>query len=230
MPPRFILAATIAQMEQFISTPAARNPFVSAFNDRMAAACGIAPATREGLRAQAEADHRVAGLSRVAAGAGGAAFDAGPGDRRGRPVALEGGAEAYAFFLRAYTSTTTRPTRFMPSGCARSRDSKVRSTRSPGGSERTEGRSARASRSSRRIWRIRPTEAGRTAIMADIDAMIPDAGERSKPLFDKTPRAAVEARPFPEFRESNAAASYTSPARDGSRPGTFQIPLRPSRT
>jgi uncharacterized protein (DUF885 family) len=47
-------------------------------------------------------------------------------------------------------------------------------------------------------------------------------------LFDKTPRAPVEARPFPKFRESNAAANYTVPARDGSRPGIFQIPLRPS--
>ena len=64
--------------------------------------------------------------------------------------------------------------------------------------------------------------------MADINSIIRDAQQRSMALFDKTPRAPVEARPFPKFREANAAANYTVPARDGSRPGIFQIPLRPS--
>jgi uncharacterized protein (DUF885 family) len=39
----------------------------------------------------------------------------------------------------------------------------------------------------------------------------------------------VVAQPYPRFREANAAASYSAPALDGSRPGTFQIPLRPER-
>src|SRR5262249_61191023 len=39
----------------------------------------------------------------------------------------------------------------------------------------------------------------------------------------------VEARPFARFREANAAANYTSPPVDGSRPGIVQIPLRPER-
>ena len=47
-------------------------------------------------------------------------------------------------------------------------------------------------------------------------------------LFDQTPRAPVVARAFPRFLEANAAANYNVPARDGSRPGIFQIPLRPS--
>ena len=36
------------------------------------------------------------------------------------------------------------------------------------------------------------------------------------------------AKPYPPFRWASAAASYNAPAPDGSRPGTFQIPLRPS--
>ncbi len=47
--------------------------------------------------------------------------------------------------------------------------------------------------------------------------------------FDRTPKAPVEARPFPRFREANAAANYTAPPADGSRPGIVQIPLRPER-
>jgi uncharacterized protein (DUF885 family) len=38
----------------------------------------------------------------------------------------------------------------------------------------------------------------------------------------------VIAQPYPRFRENNAAASYNAPPLDGARPGTFQMPLRPS--
>ncbi len=72
------------------------------------------------------------------------------------------------------------------------------------------------------------SEEGRTRIMADVSGIILDAQKRSMALFDRVPRAPVTARPFPAFRENTAAANYTAPARDGSRPGTVQIPLRPS--
>jgi uncharacterized protein (DUF885 family) len=64
--------------------------------------------------------------------------------------------------------------------------------------------------------------------MGDVNEIIRDAQQRSMTLFDRVPRAPVVARPYPAFRENTAAASYTAPARDASRPGTFQIPLRPS--
>ncbi len=73
----------------------------------MAAVSGISAATRDRLRAQAEEITARPGLSRLAAGARGAASAAGgaidaagvsrlPGRRR----------SAYAYFLRAFTSTT----------------------------------------------------------------------------------------------------------------------------
>jgi uncharacterized protein (DUF885 family) len=46
---------------------------------------------------------------------------------------------------------------------------------------------------------------------------------------DRHPRASVIAQPYPRFREATAAASYNAPPLDGSRPGIFQIPLRPER-
>jgi uncharacterized protein (DUF885 family) len=39
----------------------------------------------------------------------------------------------------------------------------------------------------------------------------------------------VIAQPYPRFREANAAASYLTPPMDGTRPGIFQMPLRPER-
>jgi uncharacterized protein (DUF885 family) len=73
------------------------------------------------------------------------------------------------------------------------------------------------------------TDAGRAKIMADIDTMIRDAEKRADALFDIRPKAEVIARPYPEYRWASAAASYTAPPLDGSRPGVYQMPLRKDR-
>jgi uncharacterized protein (DUF885 family) len=228
IPPRFILAATIAQMEQFISTPAAQNPFVTAFNDRMAAASGFPAAARERLRAQAEEitagqiypawQRALAALRPLQAGATDAA-----GVSR-----FPGGAEAYAYFLRAFTSTTLTAEEIHQIGLrevARLEGEMDAIFTTLG---RTKGSITARVAQLEKDLAYPNTDAGRTAIMADINGILRDAQQRSMTLFDKTPRAPVEARPFPKFREANAAANYTMPARDGSRPGIFQIPLRPS--
>ena len=228
IPPRFILAATIAQMEQFISTPAAQNPFVTAFNDRMVLASGISAATRERLREQAAEitarqvypawERALAALRPLQA----AATDAAGLSR------FPGGADAYAFSLRAFTSTTLTADEIHQVGLRevarleREMDAIFMKLGSTKGSipERIE--------QLEKDLGYPNTEAGRAAIMAEINGILRDAQQRSMTLFDKTPRAPVEARPFPTFREASAAANYTVPARDGSRPGIFQIPLRPS--
>jgi len=71
--------------------------------------------------------------------------------------------------------------------------------------------------------------AGRARLMADIDTMIRDAERRSAVLFDLRPKAPVIAQPYPEYRWQSAAASYTAPPLDGSRPGVYQMPLRKER-
>ena len=65
--------------------------------------------------------------------------------------------------------------------------------------------------------------------MARRRGIMRDAEKRAASQFDRRPKAPVVARPFQRFREANAAANYNAPARDGSRPGIFQIPLRPER-
>ena len=228
IPPRFILAATIAQMEQFISTPAAQNPFVTAFNDRMAAASGISAEARERLRAEAEKitagqvypawQRALAALRPLQA----AATDAAGLSR------FPGGAEAYAYFLRAFTSTTLTAEEIHQIGLrevARLEGEMDAIFTKLG---RTKGSITARVAQLEKDLAYPSTDAGRAAIMADINGILRDAQQRSMTLFEKTPRAPVEARPFPKFREANAAANYTVPARDGSRPGIFQIPLRPS--
>jgi uncharacterized protein (DUF885 family) len=73
------------------------------------------------------------------------------------------------------------------------------------------------------------TDKGRAAIMADIDDILADALVRTQSLFDVRPESPVVAEPYPEFMWATAAARYNPPPPDGSRPGIFQMPLRPNR-
>lgn len=227
-PPRFILGATVTQLEQFIGTPAAQNPFVSAFDARMATVPAISAAKREELRALAEQIT----ASQIYPAWRNALEVLRPLQGRASDVAglsrFPGGAEAYAYHLRRFTSTNLTADEIHQIGLrevARIEGEMDTILRRLGRSDGT---------ISQRIGQLEKdrayplTEEGRTRIMRDVDALIADAQRRSVSLFDRTPRAPVVARPFPRFREANAAANYNGPSRDGSRPGTFQIPLRAS--
>ena len=52
-----------------------------------------------------------------------------------------------------------------------------------------------------------------------------DAEQRAALIFDLRPKAPCEVRREPPFTEKSAAAHYTLPARDGTRPGIFWAPL-----
>lgn len=66
----------------------------------------------------------------------------------------------------------------------------------------------------------------RPAILAQYAEMVKDAERRSESLFNLKPRAPVEVRREPPLTEASAAAHYSLPAPDGSRPGVFWVPLR----
>jgi uncharacterized protein (DUF885 family) len=228
IPPRFIVRTTIAQLRQFISTPPAQNPYVTAFWDRMTASGAIPQARREELRAAATtitADEiypawkkAIAVLEPLVAKT---TDDAGL-------WRLKGGDAAYAYNLRRFTTTTLTPDEIHQIGLrevARLEKEMDATFRKIG---RTTGTVKERIAQLEKDLAYPLTEAGRMQIMADVNGMITDAQKRSMLLFDRVPRAPVVARPYPAFRENTAAASYNGPARDGSRPGTFQIPLRPS--
>src|SRR5213080_362519 len=139
------------------------------------------------------------------------------------------GAKAYAYFLKRYTTAGLSPDQIHEIGLQQvARIEKEMDT-----IFRRLGRTAGSVRD--RIEKLKDdlrypeTEEGRKRIMADVEQILHDSERRSALLFDQTPKAPVVAQPYPRFREANAAANYTSPAPDGSRPGTFQIPLRPER-
>jgi len=226
VPPRFIIRATIAQMQQFIATPAAKNPFVATFDQRLALSKAVSDARREELRGQVE--KTVAsqvypawkrGIALLQPLVSKATDDAGL-------WCYKGGADAYAFALRRYTTTSLTADQIHDIGLKRVAELEGKMDEVFRQIGRTQGsvRDRIAQLNKEQAYPL--TEEGRTQIITDANAIIRDAQKRSAAQFDRTPAAPVEARPFPRFREANAAANYTQPAADGSRPGIVQIPLR----
>ncbi len=65
------------------------------------------------------------------------------------------------------------------------------------------------------------TDAGREEALAEYRRIIVEATPFLGETFDVVPRAPVEVRRIPEFKEKTSASHYNQPAMDGSRPGIF---------
>jgi uncharacterized protein (DUF885 family) len=230
LPPKFILEVTSDQMRDFIDPPPDENPFVSAFVQKLEAIPALTEERRAELRKDAEniVINRIypawkKAISLLAAQIPDSTDDAGL-------WRLKGGDAAYVFFLRRYTTTNLSPDAIHEIGLREvarietEMDAILRRLGHTTGTikERLEKVAATQAYSNPR------SEESRAQIMRDIQAMLVDAEARAALLFDLRPKAKVVAQPFPSFLEENAAASYNSPAPDGSRPGVFQYPRRVS--
>jgi uncharacterized protein (DUF885 family) len=228
LPPSFILRATIAQMRRFIASAPAQNPFVATFAQKVAAISALSDQQRAQLQVQAEqivqSEIYPAWQKAIAlldSQLPNATDDAGL-------WRLNNGAAAYAYFLRRSTTTDLTPDQIHEIGLRqvealdREMDLVLRRLGRTDGSVKE------------RIGQLRrdttypdPTsDESRAQVMRDIEVILRDAEKRATLLFDSTPRAPVVAQPFPRFLEANAAANYSTPPADGSRPGVFQFPLR----
>ncbi len=229
LPPTFILNATIAQMQQFVASPPAESPLVTALETKMGAVPEISPERQEALRREAirivEAEVYPAwqaGIATLESQLPDSTDDAGLGR-------FEVGADLYAQRLRVHTTTDLTAEEIHQIGQSEvsrieaEMDGLLQQIGYVDGSIAERVAQAQAAVS------YPPTEDGRTRIMADIDLILEDAQQRTAALFDVRPEAPVVARPYPEFRWASAAASYTAPPADGSRSAVFQMPLRPSR-
>jgi uncharacterized protein (DUF885 family) len=228
IPPTFILNATIKQMQNFIDPAPAQNPFVATLTQKMEAVKSLTPERRDSLRAEAA---KVVETQVYPAWKRGIALLQSQLPRSTDEAGIskyKGGAEAYKYFLKRFTTTDLTPEQIHEIGLnevARIEGEMDNIFRQIG---RTKGTVKE------RIEQLRldmqypnPTsEASRAQIMRDIDGIIRDAEKRSELIFDKRPKSPVIAQPFPTFRENNAAANYNPPPPDGSRPGVYQYPRR----
>ena len=231
VPPRFIMRATIVQMRQFIATPPAKNPFVTAFADRMAAAKAVPDARREELRAQAE---KIVAAQVYPAWKRGIALLEPLVGRANDDAGLwrfKGGDDAYKFALRRFTTTNLTAEEIHQIGLKRvaeieqEMDVILKKLGRTQGTlqERIEsarekpGVSTHRRRTHGPSWRTwsrfsRDARAARGARSSISDPRRPSSRSRIRGSAKRTPRPTTARR-----------------RRTDRGPGTFQIPLRPER-
>ncbi len=228
-PPRFILQATIDQMEQFLSPNPTDNPLVSTFTTKMQSIEGLGNERRQQLSDEAAqiVNNQVYPAWREALAVLRSQLPLATGDAG--LWRFEQGADVYAYQLKRYTTTNLTADEIHQIGLREvSRleaeiDGLLRQIGLSSGSinDRTLALKTKLG--------YPPTDEGRERIMADINGILRVAEQRATELFDLQPIAQVIAQPYPRFRWPNAAASYTAPPLDASRPGVFQMPLRDNR-
>lgn len=229
LPPRFILAATIGQMRRFVAPEPAANPLVTVLRDKTASIAELNAARQAELLAAATAvvaaevypawQRAIEALEALLPSATDAAGLA----------RFERGAELYAERLRHYTTTGLTAEEIHAIGLAEVARIEVEMDALFRSLGYTEGSISEREARLQADSSYPNTAEGRARIMADIDAILADALARTAESFDVRPATPVIAQPYPEFRWENAAASYTQPPTDRSRPGIFQMPLRPSQ-
>ena len=231
LPPRFILQATVKQMRGFIDPSPAQNPFVAVFAQKMKAVKSLPEGKRDQLRAEAEkiVGEQVYPAWRKAIGLLDSQMPKTTDDAG--LWRLKGGAETYAYDLRRFTTTNLTPEQIHEIGLKQVDRIETEMDQVFRRLGRTEGSvKDRTAKLERDLQYPDPaSEASRQKIMDDINGILRDAEKRAALLFDKRPKAPIIAQPFPRFSEANAAANYTPPPADGSRPGVFQYPRRLER-
>jgi uncharacterized protein (DUF885 family) len=227
LPPKFILLATIRQMQNFVGLSPADNPFVTILSRKMAALKTVPAARQAELRSEAE---NIVGAEVIPAWKKAIALLESQVPRATDDAGLwrlKGGADAYAYFLHFFTTTSVSPDQVHESGLRQvERIEKQMDTLL-----RQLGRTAGPLKE--RIEKLKSdleypdpaSDASRAQILQDIEGILRDAEKRALSLFNRRPKSPVVVQATPRFRENNAAPRYIPPARDGSRPGTFEYPL-----
>jgi uncharacterized protein (DUF885 family) len=223
--PDFITRSAIGQFDRFLEKGAAQNVLVTSLSERAADKEGLAASDREALVASAEKIVRETII---------------PAFERARALLQEQlpqtssdaglwrlprGNEAYAYALGYFTTTTLDAREIHQIGLfevARIEGEMDGLLRQLGYQEGSvQDRFKRLNADSQPPAEPDP----RPGLLARYEEILADSLKRSQALFDLQPKALCAVRREPPFTEKTAAAHYTTPARDGSRPGVFWAPL-----
>lgn len=226
IPPRFVLERIIGQVDGFVAAPAAQNPLVATFDERLAElgaavsaearAKFVAAATREVTETVLPAYRRLRDL--MAALLPAATADDGV-------WRLPRGAEAYKHALAASTTTALTADEIHAIGrreVARLEAEMDAILRQLGF---TEGPVATRVEQVNRSLALPAEPDPRPILLAKVQEVVKDAGLRSVAAFDLRPVAPVIVKREPAFSEASSAAHYSDPAPDGTAPGIYWLPL-----
>jgi uncharacterized protein (DUF885 family) len=225
VPPKFILQATLDGIDRFLAPAPRDNVLVTTLDTRAQPIAGFSAEDR--AAAVGEAERTVATAVLPAFGRVRALLSeeiAAATDDAGL-WRLAHGAEAYAAALHVNTTTDLTADQIHRRGLAEVARIEREMDRLLSELGYREG--SAADRYAKLQQSVQPAAEPdpRPALIEEYGRILRDAEERAKSLFDLRPKAAVRVLREPPFTEKNAAAHYSAPAPDGSRPGTVFIPL-----
>ena len=228
-PPRFVVEKVLKEMTDFVGQAPAENILATSFKKRVAKI--------EGLTEQQRADFQ----SRVEAEIGAKVYPAYqkmigyfsellPKTTTDDGVwKLPDGEAFYAYQLKQNTSTTLNPGEIHALGVAEVAriEAEMRAILDANGYAGQPIGTAMVALGKDPRFLFANDDAGRAAGLAEYTRLIDQALERSKQLFLTIPKAKIEVRRVPEFKEKTApGAYYEGAALDGTRPGVFYANLR----
>ena len=231
IPPRFVIERVLIEMRGFAGKPTVENPLYKNFAGKVEALAGLSQDEKQALveRCARAIESGVLPAYRKLI----AFFD----EQLSRSTTDDGvwklpdGAAYYAYRLRSETSTRMTPQAVHDLGLSEVAriDDEMKSILTAQGRLQpgeTAGRAlARLAKDPQFLYPN--TDEGRKTALADYTRMIEDQLARSRALIGLIPKAPIEVRRVPEFKEATTpAAYYTSPALEGTRPGIFYANLR----
>ncbi|MEY2484024.1 MAG: hypothetical protein QOK24_2552 [Verrucomicrobiota bacterium] len=229
LPPRFVVEKVLAEMNGFVAQPAAENILATSFKTRAAKINGLTDAQRSDLQAKVESaikgtvypayqkliDYFNGVLPKTTTDDG--------------VWKLPDGDAYYAFVLRRNTTTTMPPQEVHDLGIREVAriETEMRAILDANGfAGRPIGEAMDALRKDPK-FQFSNDDKGRADALAEYTRLITQATERCRELFKTTPKAKVEVRRVPEFKQATGPGAYYQGASlDGARPGVFYANLR----
>lgn len=231
VPPTFVVEKVLAEMRAFVAQPARQNILYTSLAEKIGKAPRGAIDADAGKRLLGEADAAIAQQVYPVYREMIAYYEQLLPKTRGNHGvwALPDGAAFYAWAVRQHTTTDMTPEQVHALGLtevARIEAEMDAILRAEGLADGSTG--ARVRQLGQRPDQLYPdSDAGRTRILADFQAIIDDIDRGLTPYFDVRPKMGVKVERVPVFREKTApGAYYNPPAFDGSRPGIFYANLR----
>ena len=229
IPPRFVVEKVLKEMNDFVAQPPAENILATSFKTRAAKIEKLTNEQRADFQEQVEGqikkkvypayqkliDYFTALLPKTTTDDG--------------VWKLPDGDAFYAYQLRQNTTTTLNPVEIHALGVAEVAriEGEMRALLDANGFAGQPIGAAIDALGKDPRFLFANDDAGRAAALAEYTRLIDQALERSKQLFSSIPKAKIEVRRVPEFKQATApGAYYEGAALDGTRPGIFYANLR----
>ena len=229
LPPRFVVEKVLKEMTEFVAQPPAENILATSFQTRVAKIEKLTPEQRADLQRQVEGsirnkvypayqkliDYFTALLPKTTTDDG--------------VWKLPEGEAFYAYMLRQNTTTTLNPAEIHAIGVAEVAriEGEMRAILDANGFAGQPLGTALEVLGKDPRFLFPNDEAGKVAALAEYARLIDEALVRSKSLFSTLPKAKIEVKRVPEFKQATGpGAYYEGPAFDGTRPGIFYANLR----